>query len=752
VLEQEPGGDLLRPKVQYPDTRRGDTVDDYHGTNVADPYRWLEDLDSPETVAWIAEQNRLTETYLQRQPIRAWFQERIQQLWNFRKTGLPVIEGGRLFYRRNSGLQLQAPLYMRATLTAPPTLLLDPNLIWPEGTTSLAAFEPSPDTRHLAYAFAAGGADWQTIRIRSLAARQDLADELHWMRFSGISWTNDSLGFFYARYPEPPAGRAMEAALSGHALHYHALGTPQSADRLIYTNAENPTWFVSGTLTDEGRYLLVTTSRGADHNNRLYVADLGDPAQPTLGAPLQPIFEEDDAELSPVGSDGSTLYLRTDRGAPNRRIVAIELGHGHRRNAEETLADVAGHRRHTGETQAAGDRGNTGETQIRGGLRWRTVVPESAHAIESATLAGGRLFVEYLVDVKSRLAMFDLAGCALGEVALPAVGSLSGLVGRGDSILLFYAFTSHLYPTTVFSYDIGAGTSTPFEAEEPPVDVSQYETTQMFAVSRDGARVPFFVTARKGLARDGSNPAMLNAYGGFSISVTPVYRPDVPAWLDLGGIWVTANLRGGAEYGEAWHTAGMLEQKQNVFDDFIAVAEHLITERYTSPVRLGMMGGSNGGLLVAAVMEQRPDLFAVALPAVGVMDMLRYDRFTGGRAWVTEYGSAHTQEQFPALLAYSPLHNLSQGTCYPATLVTTADHDDRVVPSHSFKFAAALQFAQGCDKPTLIRVETGGSHNFRSTDKRIAELADEWTFTAAQMGIDPQSPIQNRNRFLQGPA
>ncbi len=691
------GTDAEVRALKYPATRQVDVVDDYHGTKIADPYRWLEDLESADTAAWVAEQNRLTESYLSRQPIRAYFQERIQQLWNFPKTNIPIVEGGRLFYRRNSGLQMQAPLFTRESLTAAPTVLIDPNALWPDGTTSLATFAPAPGARHLAYAYAKGGADWQTIRIRDLATFEDLDDEIDWMRFSGISWTKDGGGFFYARYPEPPAGKVLEAALSGHALYYHALGTPQTQDLLIYTNTDNPSWFAGGTLTDDGRYLLVSTSKGADNNNRLYLVDLRDPLKPVLDAPLQPIFEEDDAELSLVGSDDSTLLLRTDRDAPNRRIVSID--------ARRPRSD------------------------------WTTVIPESSNAIENATAAGGRLFVEYLVDVKSRLVSFDFSGRELGDVALPAAGSLSGFSGREGSPLLFFAFTSHLYPTTVFSYDVRTGESTPFEAAAPPVDVSHYQTVQAFAVSKDGTRVPFFMTSRTGLPRDGQNPAMLYAYGGFSISLMPGYRPDVPAWLDLGGIWITANLRGGAEYGEAWHAAGMLEKKQNVFDDFIAVAEYLVAEGYTSPAKLGMMGGSNGGLLVGAVMEQRPDLFCVALPAVGVMDMLRYDHFTGGTAWVTEYGSAQNAAQCPVLRDYSPLHNLQPGTCYPATLITTADHDDRVVPSHSYKFAAALQAAQGCDTPVLIRVETGGSHNFRSTEKRIAELADEWTFTAAQMGL-----------------
>ncbi len=689
---------VLTQKLQYPVTRKGDVVDDYHGTKVADPYRWMEDLNSPELGAWIAEQNRVTEEYLQRLPIRSHFRRRIARLWNFRKTNLPVVEADRLFYRMNSGMQQQSPLYVRDGIDAPATQLIDPNILWPDATTSLASFAPSSDARLLAYTIAEGGADWQTVRVKSLSTGQDLSDEVRWMRFSGLSWTKDGKGFFYSRYPEPPKGQAMSAALAGHALYYHRVGTPQSEDRLIFENKANPTWFVTGALTEDGRYLLVATSKGSDNTNRLYAADLGDARKPRVGSPVNPIIESDDAEYAPFGNQGPVLFLRTDRGAPNRKVIAVDL----------RRPSPAG---------------------------WKTIVPEGASAIENVSLVGGRLVIEYLEDVKSRLALFDLDGKPLGDVQLPGPGSLSGFTGRQDSPLLFFAFTSPLYPTTVFAYDMTSGRSRPFEAGKPPIDVEKYETTQLFAGSKDGTRVPFFVTARKGLEKTGGNPTIINAYGGFSVSMMPGYRPDVPAWLDLGGTWVTANLRGGAEYGEAWHKAGMLEKKQNVFDDLIAVAEHLVGERYTSPAKLGISGGSNGGLLVGAVMEQRPDLFAVALPAAGVLDMLRFDRFTGGKAWVTEYGSASNPDQFPFILKYSPLHNLKPGTCYPATLATTADHDDRVVPSHSFKFIAALQAAQGCDKPVLIRIETGGSHNYRSTDKRIAELADEWTFAAAQMNV-----------------
>jgi prolyl oligopeptidase len=693
-------GSLLQapPSIKYPETAKGSVVDDYHGTRVPDPYRWMEDLDSPEVAAWVKAQNRVTFAYLERLPLGGHFRSRITELWNYPKTSIPVREGGRLFYTRNSGLERQAPVYMRASLSAPPTLLLDPNRLSPDGSLSLSQWEPSPDGRFLAYTMSEGGADWRTIRVRDIARGRDLPDDVKWMRFSDLSWTKDNRGFFYSRYPEPPAGKVLEAALSGQAVYYHRVGTPQSEDRLVYERKDLPTWFLSGVATEDGRYLLVSMAKGSGNENRLYYADLGDPMKPDLAAPIRPVVEADDAEFAPIGSDRSIVYVRTDRGAPNRKVIAIDL-----RNPAPS--------------------------------GWTTIVPERQEAIEDVSLIGGRILVQYLVDVQSRLALFGRDGTPQGEIALPGVGTVTGVSGRQDAPEIFYAFSSPLYPTTVFVYDPATRESTPFEAAKAPVDVGRYETQQLFATSKDGTRVPFFLTARKGLRRTGNNPAMVYGYGGFSISTVPTYRPDVPAWLELGGIWVTANMRGGAEYGESWHRAGMLEKKQNVFDDFIAVAEHLVKEQYTAPARLGIMGGSNGGLLVGAAMEQRPDLFAVALPAVGVMDMLRYDRFTGGRAWVPEYGTASDPRQFAFLVKYSPLHNLRPGTCYPATLITTADHDDRVVPSHSFKFAAALQAAQGCDKPVVIRVETQGSHGYRPTDKRIAELADQWAFTAAQMNV-----------------
>jgi prolyl oligopeptidase len=685
------------PKVTYPPTKTVDVIDDYHGTKFRDPYRWMEDLESKELAAWIAAQNKVTFAYLAQQPIRAHFKKRITALWNYPKPSLPMLEAGALFYRKNSGLQAQAPLYMRKSRTAAPTLLFDPNTLWPGAEMALASVAPSPTGTQFVYALSPRGADWQTLKVRDITSGKDLADEIEWVRFSGLSWTKDGKGFFYSRYPKPPEGRVMEAALAGHAMYYHRVGTPQSEDVLIYERKDVPAWFVFGGVTEDGRYLLISLAEGSSNNNRLYYADLGDPKAPNVTAAVTPIVEEDGAEHAPLGNAGPVLYLRTDRDAPNRKVVTLDLANPGRAN-------------------------------------WKTILPEAKESLETVALIGGRIVAEHLVDVQSRVTLYDLHGKPQGELPLPGAGTLAGLSGREDSPTIYFMFSSPLYPATVFAYDPVKKTRAPFEAAKPPVDVNKYETTRHFATSKDGTRVPYFVTARKGLPRDGGNPTMLYGYGGFSVTTMPTYRPDVPAWLELGGVWVTANMRGGAEYGEAWHKAGMLEKKQNVFDDFIAVAEDLVKQKWASSATLAIHGGSNGGLLVGAVMEQRPDLFAVALPAVGVMDMLRYDRFTGGRAWVTEYGSSSDPEQFKFLIKYSPLHNIRPGVCYPATLVTTADHDDRVVPSHSFKFTAALQAAQKCDKPILIRVEKG-AHGFRATEDRIAELVDMWTFTASQIGL-----------------
>ncbi len=682
--------------MRYPESRKSDISDLYGSVRVADPYRWMEDLDSAEVAAWVAAQNAVTHAHLETLPLRRHFASRLTQLWDYPRTGLPAIENGRLFYARNTGLQKQASIFVRTGVFDAPQLVLDPNALSPDGTTSVSQFVPSPDAKWLAYAAAKGGADWETVHVRNVVTGADLGDEIAWVRFSEVAWTHDSKGFFYSRYPEPPRNKVLEAALTGHAVYYHRLGSPQSDDLLIYQRKDHPSWIVNATVSDDGRYAFLTTYRGSDHNNQLHFIDLAAAGAPNVAAPICPLVETIDAEFTPIGNYGSRVYVRSDKDAPNRRIIAIDL--------ERPDA-------------------------------WRIVIPEQPHPIEHARVAGGRIILHQLVDVQSRLRVFGLDGVAQGELPLPAVGAVADVYARTDLYEFWCVFSSPLMPATVYRFDLDTRHSLAFETTTPPIDPQQFETRAMFAVSKDGTRVPFFLTAKQGLKRDGTNPAMLYGYGGFSISLLPGYRSDVPAWLEVGGIFVTVNLRGGAEYGEAWHRAGHLERKQNVFDDFIAVAEHLVREQFTSPDRLGMMGGSNGGLLVGAVMEQRPDLFAVAMPAVGVMDMLRYDRFTGGKLWATEYGTSSDPKQFAFLIKYSPLHNLKRGTCYPATLVTTADHDDRVVPSHSFKFTAALQEAQGCDRPVLIRVEVDGSHGYRPTDRLIAERADQWAFAAAHLGV-----------------
>jgi prolyl oligopeptidase len=688
--------------LEYPPAREADVIDQYHGRAVADPYQWMEDLASPELAAWIAAQNEVTLEYLRSLPLRDPLRRRITELWNYKKAALPLVESGRLFYQMNAGLQKQAPVYLRRGIDDVPQLVLDPNALSEDGSTALMAFSPSPDARLLAYTLSESGADWQTVCVRDVASGRDLGDRVRWMRFSALSWTKDARGFFYSRFPEPPAGQVYEAALSGHALYYHRLGTPQAEDVLVYDRPDLPAWFVSGTVTDDGRYLLITLSEGATNSNRLYAVDLLDPHAPQVSAPVRAVFDRDGAEFLPIGARGSRLYVRTDEGAPNRAVLAVDLA-----------------------APAAGA---------------RTVVPERSSVLGAAALADERLVTEYLADVQSRVFVVDADdGRTVAEVPLPGAGVVAGLAGRADDPVAWLMFTSPLLPATVFAFDLRSGALTPFEAAMPVLDLARYETTRMQALSRDGTAVTFFMTSPVGRP-PGPAPLALYGYGGFSVNVLPAYRPDVPAWLERGGVWVTANIRGGAEYGEAWHRAGMRERKQNVFDDFIAVAEHLVREGVTSPAQLAIMGGSNGGLLVAAVMEQRPDLFAAALPAVGVLDMLRYDRFTGGQAWITEYGSSADEAAFATLLAYSPLHNLRPGTCYPATLVTTADRDDRVVPSHSFKFVAALQRAQGCRRPVLIRVEMQASHGYRPTDRRIAELADQWAFVAANTGLSDGGP------------
>ncbi len=604
------GADLQQ--LTYPAARRADVADEYFGVKVSDPYRWMEEADSREIADWVSAQNKLAFGYLERLPLREHFKRRITELWNYPKVNVPIVENGHLFYRRNAGLQLQSPVYMRKGLRGAPTQVIDPNALSPDGALSLANFRASPDARYVAYTLAEGGADWQTVRVREIGTGRDLPEALNWMRFSWLSWTKDSRGFFYSRYPEPPQGRVLEAQLSGHALYYHRLGTSQSADRLIYTRRDVPTAFVIGWVTESGRYLIVESSMAAGPKNRLYFADLKDPRHPRINAPIRPIVEDDDFEHSALGNAGTFLYLRTDRDAPRQKVVKIDL-------RDPRVA------------------------------AWKTLVAEGRDAIRKGDFIGGRIVLEYLTDARSRLALFDRAGRPQGEIELPEAGNVTEIHGREDTPAIFYSFTSALYPTTVYAYDPRTRKNTPFDPPPRVADAGRYESRQYFATSRDGTRVPFTVTARKDMPRDGSNPALLLGYGGFSISQMPFYRPHVIAWLERGGIWVSSNIRGGGEYGEEWYRAARAEKRQNGFDDFIAVAEHLVREKFTSPARLAILGGSNGGLLVATVSQQRPDLYAVAMPAVAVTDMLRFDKFTGGRAWTLEYGSPADPEQFKQL-------------------------------------------------------------------------------------------------------
>ncbi len=682
--------------VQYPETFRDTIVDNYFGTKVPEPYHWMENQDSKEVESWVEAENKVTFDYLDKIPVRDWINKRITKVWNYEKVGMPGRYAGKLIYSKNSGLQNQSPVYMQKSLTAKPEMILDPNALSPDGSLALLDYQPSPDAKYLCYGLSQGGADWEELHVRDLTTSKDLADTVHWVKFSGISWTNDNKGFFYSRFPEPK-GEALMSEAVGQQLYYHKIGSPQSDDRLFFDLKDLPGWYVGGSVTEDGRYLFIYLNKGTESRNKIYFVNLKDPKNPDLSSPVKPLFEKDDAEYYPIGNAGSTIVLQTTLDAPNRRIVTFDIAHPE-------------------------------------SSHWKSVVPEARNVIEQSLLAGGRVVVRYLVHATSKVAFYSLKGKQEGTLKLPGLGT-AGVNGRNDTPELFYAFTSFLYPTTVFQYDMKTKKSRPFQPPHVDFDPSKYETIQVFYHSKDGTNIPMFITMKKGTKRDGLNPTLLYAYGGFDISITPSFSQSLPAWLDLGGIYAVPNLRGGGEYGEAWHHAGMLEKKQNVFDDFIAAAEYLIKEKYTSTPKLGIEGYSNGGLLVGAVETQRPDLYGAAYAGAGVMDMLRYQKFSAGVGWVPEYGSSDDSTQFPYLIKYSPVQNVRPGMCYPPTIVTTADHDDRVVPSHSYKFVAAMQHDQACNNPVLIRVETKTSHGYMPTDKRIAQAADILAFMAYNLGI-----------------
>ena len=696
---------MLVQTVTYPQTRKDDAVDDYHGTKVADPYRWLEDVDSPETRSWVDAENRVTFGYLERIPERERIRHRLTELWDYPKYGAPFKKGGRYFFFKNSGLQNQAVLYTQVSLTAAPEVLLDPNTLSADGTVALSILTFAEDGRTMVYGTSGSGSDWQEFRVRDVATRQDHSDHLRWIKFSSAAWTHDGAGFFYSRYPEPAAGADPLLELNrNQKVYYHKLGTDQSADRLIYERPDHPDWGFGVEVSADGRYAVYAVWLGTDRRNRIYYQDLGRPKHPRLDAPVVRLLDDFDAAYNFVGNDGPRFFFQTDNTAPRGRIIAVDTRH------PEPAA-------------------------------WRELVPQAPDVIEGSQIVHNTFVIRYLHDASSQLRLFALDGTPLGEVALPTLGSIVQVTGEPRDTEMFYAFTSFLYPTTIFRHDFLTGTSSVFKAPEITVDPSAYETIQVFYRSKDGTRAPMFLTYKKGLKKDGSNPTYLYAYGGFNVNMTPGFSIGVLAWLEMGGVYAQAVLRGGSEYGEDWHQAGMLDRKQNVFDDFIAAAEYLIAERYTSPPKLAIGGGSNGGLLIGAVLNQRPDLFGAALPAVGVMDMLRFHKFTIGWAWVTEYGSADSVGQFPFLYRYSPIHNMKPGAHYPATLITTADHDDRVVPAHSFKYAAALQAAQGGPDPVLIRIETKAGHGAgKPTAKIIEEQTDRWAFLVHVLHVQLPAP------------
>ena len=682
--------------LAYPATRAGDLVDDYFGRKVADPYRWLENLDSADTAAWVTAQNTVTFGYLETLPKREQIRQRLTQLWDYQRTSLPELEAQAIWFQQNSGLQRQAPLYRATAPDAKPALVLDPNTLSPDGSVQMAQWSPSPNGRYLAYTLAPGGSDVQDIKVRDLTTGQDLPEVVRNIKFSGVEWTKDSRGFFYSRYKGTESSADFADAGEFHQVWYHTL-EGKTPDRLVFERPENPRDGAFAELSDDGRWLFVYAASGTT-NRRFWIKDLGSPTQPDFTLAPQVMAADEDAIYQALGVVNEEVHLYTTYQAPRGRIVAAKVGESDR-------------------------------------TKWRTVVPETKDAIDEdgARLVGDRLAIVYLVDVQSRIRLFGLDGSPQGEVTLPEPGAVTGLGARNDGRELYLVFTSYLRPATVYHYDLGQRTLEPFHPPQSKFDASKYETRTLFYTSKDGTRVPLFVTLRKGTRLDGRNPTLLYGYGGFNVSMVPNFSPSVAGWLEMGGVYAVANLRGGGEYGADWHRAGTKERKQNVFDDFIAAGEYLVREQYTTPSRLAIRGGSNGGLLVAASIVQRPDLFAVALPAVGVLDMLRYQKFSGGAFWSDDYGSSDDPTAAKYLLAYSPLHNLKPGTCYPATLITTADRDDRVVPSHSFKFAAALQKAQGCSNPTLIRIEVAGSHGYRPTDRVIAEMADVWAFTLANL-------------------
>ncbi len=675
-------------RIVYPESSRGEQVDDYHGVKVPDPYRWLEDLDSEQTRAWVEAQNRVTSAYLAAIPEREPIRKRLTELWNYERYGVPAQHGGRYFFTRNDGLQNQNVLYRVDTLDGEPRVVLDPNTLSTDGTVALSGMSVSEGGKLLAYGLSSGGSDWQEWKVREVETGRDLADHLRWVKFSSAAWTHDDKGFFYSRFDEPKEGRPLEEANFYQKLYYHRIGTPQSQDELVYERPDQKELGFASLVTEDGRYLVIHAWKGTETDNGIYYKDLSKP-----GSPVVELLGSFDAAYGFIGNDGPVFWFQTDLNAPRGRVVAVDL-----RNP--------------------------------GREHWRELIPQTAETLQGVACLNDTFVALYLKDAHSQVRQLDLSGKPLRELELPGLGSVDGFTGKRKDKETFYGFTGFTAPGTIYRYDLETGQSTIFR--QPKIagfDPGRYETRQVFYTSKDGTRVPMFLTYKKGLKLDGDNPVFLYGYGGFNVSVTPSFSVNQVVWMERGGISAVANLRGGGEYGEEWHQAGSKLRKQNVFDDFIAAGEWLIANHYTSPKKLAIAGYSNGGLLTAASMVQRPDLFGAVIVGVGVLDMLRFHKFTIGWGWTSDYGSPDDPEEFKVLYAYSPYHNLKPGTAYPPALITTADHDDRVVPAHSFKFAAALQRANGGPGPSLIRIETRAGHGGgKPVSKKIEEAADELSF------------------------
>ncbi|MBM3969619.1 MAG: S9 family peptidase [Planctomycetes bacterium] len=680
--------------MKYPETKKVDHVDDHHGTKVPDPYRWLEDdvRQSKQVAAWVEAQNKLTFSFLESIPQREAIKKRLTELWNYEKYGVPFKVAGRYYYFKNDGLQNQSVMYTLETLASEPRVLIDPNTWSKDGTVALASTSFSEDGKYLAYSVAEAGSDWNIWRVMEAETGRLLTDELKWVKFSGVSWTKDSRGFFYSRYDEPKEGAAFQSLNKNQQVFYHRVGSPQSDDVLVYKRPDQPDWGFQTTVSEDGRYLIITTWKGTDDKYRVVYKDLLEP----YGMPID-LIDNFDHEYTFIGNEGPVFFFQTELEAPRKRVIAIDIRKPH---------------------------------------LLKELIPEAKETLVGVNILANQFVATYLKDAKTQVKLFSLDGRFVREVEFPGIGSAGGFGGKREDTETFYSFSSFNMPTSLFRYDLLTGKSELFRQAKVKFSPDDYEVSQVFYKSKDGTRVPMFLSHKKGLKRDGSNPTLLYGYGGFAISQTPSFSVSRLAWMEMGGVLAVANLRGGGEYGEEWHQGGTKLNKQNVFDDFIAAAEWLIENKYTSSPKLAIQGGSNGGLLVGACMAQRPELFGACLPAVGVMDMLRFHKFTAGRFWVDDYGSADDAEQFKAIFAYSPYQNLKPGKKYPATLVTTADTDDRVVPGHSFKFAAALQAAQTGDSPTLIRIETRAGHGAgKPTSKIIEEVSDQWAFLVKTLGM-----------------